>query len=145
MNLASVSSISYADSNDGIFVPVGSLWCIKPEIVGLSESVIMLPRYARQLPILDVTWCSCFLVPSPRPSYIGETVLNPCHSVGCEDFSEIVVSSSIRRLFVFIRFWFDFIYFVLRSHDSSEDFSLIRGYLHAVCWIVLRSHDSSQD
>ena len=30
--------------------------------------------------------------------------LNPCQSVGCQDFSEIVVSSSIRRPFVFIRF-----------------------------------------
>ena len=34
MNLASVSTISYADSNDCIFVLVGSLGCIKPEIVG---------------------------------------------------------------------------------------------------------------
>jgi hypothetical protein len=32
MNLASVSTISYADSNDFIFALVGSL--IKPEIVG---------------------------------------------------------------------------------------------------------------
>jgi hypothetical protein len=100
----------------------------------------LLPSVAKQLPILDVTWRCCFFVPSPRPSYIGETVLNPCHSihslVGCKDFSEIVVSSSIRRLFVFVPFWFDFIYFILRSHDSSQDFSLIRAYLHAVCWIL---------
>jgi hypothetical protein len=34
MNLASVSTISYADSNDGIFVLVGSLGCINPKIVG---------------------------------------------------------------------------------------------------------------
>ena len=34
MNLASVSIISYADSNDGNFVFVGSLACIKPERVG---------------------------------------------------------------------------------------------------------------
>ena len=34
MNLASVSTISYADSNDCIFALVGSLGCIKPEIVG---------------------------------------------------------------------------------------------------------------
>jgi hypothetical protein len=45
MNLASVSTISYADSNDGIFVLVGSLGCIKPKIVGpecprLSNSIL---------------------------------------------------------------------------------------------------------
>ena len=34
MNLASVSTISYADSNNGIFVLAGSLGCIKPEIDG---------------------------------------------------------------------------------------------------------------
>jgi hypothetical protein len=39
MNLASVSTISYADSNDGIFLLVGSLGCIKPEILGLSKKV----------------------------------------------------------------------------------------------------------
>ena len=33
MNFASVSTISYGDSNDGIFVIVGLLECIKPEIV----------------------------------------------------------------------------------------------------------------
>jgi hypothetical protein len=39
MNLASVSTISYADSNDGIFLLVGSLGCIKPEILGLTQSL----------------------------------------------------------------------------------------------------------
>ena len=39
MNLASVSTISYADSNDGIFLLVGSLGCIKPGIVGLTQSL----------------------------------------------------------------------------------------------------------
>ena len=34
MNLASVSTILYADSNDGNFVLVGSLACITPERVG---------------------------------------------------------------------------------------------------------------
>jgi hypothetical protein len=34
MNLAFVSTISYADSNNGIVVLVGSLGCIKPEIDG---------------------------------------------------------------------------------------------------------------
>ena len=70
---------------------------------------------------------SCFFVPSLRPSYIGETVLNPCHSVGCEDFSEIVVSS----LFLFD---FDSILFVL--YCARKDISLVRAYLHAVCWIL---------
>ena len=39
MNLASISTISYADSNDGIFLLVGSLGCVKPEILGLTQSL----------------------------------------------------------------------------------------------------------
>ena len=74
-----------------------------PRFTNRVQSAFLLPSVARQLPILDVTRRSCFFVPSPWPSYIGETVLNPCQSVGCQDFSEIVVSSSIRRFFVFIR------------------------------------------
>jgi hypothetical protein len=31
----------------------------------------LLPTVARQLPIFNVTWLSCFFMPSPRPSYIG--------------------------------------------------------------------------
>jgi hypothetical protein len=77
--------------------------CPSPRFTNRVQSAFLLPSVARQLPILDVTRRSCFFVPSPRPSYIGETVLNPCQSVGCQDFSEIVVSSSIRRFFVFIR------------------------------------------
>jgi hypothetical protein len=45
MNLASVSTISYADSNDGIFLLVGSLGCIKPEIVGLTQSPLSVSDY----------------------------------------------------------------------------------------------------
>ena len=47
MNLASVSTISYADSNDCIFVLVGSLGCIKPEIVG-PESPRLINFHAKR-------------------------------------------------------------------------------------------------
>jgi hypothetical protein len=62
MNLTSVSTISYADSNDGVFVLVGSLGRIKPEIVGpdsprlvnfeeafVSEQTSVTRYFARQL------------------------------------------------------------------------------------------------
>jgi hypothetical protein len=79
----------------------------------MSEvSMLLLPSVARQLPILDVTWRSFFFVPSPPAElYWGNSTesMSFGRSVGCKDFSEIVVSSSIRRLFVFIQFWFDFI------------------------------------
>jgi hypothetical protein len=91
---------------------------------------LLLPSVARQLPILDVTWRSCFFVPSLRPSYIGETVLNPCQFVGCKDYSEIVVSSStelVSRAFDDSLFLFDFdsILFILYCARmiSSQDFS----------------------
>jgi hypothetical protein len=63
-----------------------------------------------------------FRAQSPAELYWGNST-ESMSVVGCQDFSEIVVSSSIRRVSVFIRFWFDFIqYFVLRSHvDSSQD------------------------
>jgi hypothetical protein len=78
-----------------------------------------------------------FRAQSPGRVILGKQYwIHVIRSIGCKDFSEIVVSSSIRLLFVFIRFWFDFIYFVLRSHDSSQDYNFqIRGHLHAVCWI----------
>ena len=50
MNLASVSTISYADSNDGIFLLVGSLGCIKPEIVGLWSHSVTLSKRLLNLP-----------------------------------------------------------------------------------------------
>ena len=48
--------------------------CPSPRFTNRVQSAFLLPSVARQLPILDVTRRSCFFVPSPRPSYIGETV-----------------------------------------------------------------------
>jgi hypothetical protein len=77
----------------------------------------LLPSVARQLPILDVTWRSCFFVPSPRPSYIGETVWIHVSPSDAKIFRKL----SSARAFEDSLFLFDFIYFVLRSHDTSQD------------------------
>jgi hypothetical protein len=96
-------------------------------------SKLLLLSVARHYPILDVTCRSRFFVPSLRPSYIGETVLNPCQFVGCKDFSELLSSS---RPFDDSLFWFDFDSILFISYCarmiSSQDFSYELIYMQYV-------------
>jgi hypothetical protein len=111
----------------------------------------LLPSVARQLPILDVTWRSCFFVPSPRSSYIGGNSTESM-SFGRSD-ANIFRKLSSARAFDDSLFLFDFYSILIRfylfcialawllldlriSVYISTCMQYVGYSLHAVYWIL---------